>query len=197
MQQDSSLESALGRLTAVWAAPRLIGSIIRRQTPAGQIAVRIIETESYFEDDPASHSFAGPTPRTSVMFGPAGRAYVYFTYGMHHCFNVVVGRTARGEAVLVRAVEPINGTKLLQQNRPLPAGRRHQELSNGPAKLCQALGIDRQLNGHNLAHLPLKLELQPPLGSGQIAKRPRIGISQAKHELLRFYEKDNPWISAP
>ena len=106
-----------------------------------------------------SHSYKGKTPRSEVMFGPPGHLYVYFTYGMHYCCNVVVGEDGYGAAVLIRAVEPLEGEEILVQNR----GKTGIETTNGPAKLCQALRIDKTMNGHNLAESPLRLIEQPPL----------------------------------
>jgi len=128
------------------------------------------------------------------MFGPAGHLYVYFTYGMHYCMNVVTGPEGEGSAVLIRAVEPLVGEQQMAENR---GGRTGLELTNGPAKVCQALGIDKALNGHNLTHAPLKLVLNKPLDSSDIVQTTRIGISQAKDVPWRFYLRDNPYVSKP
>lgn len=126
------------------------------------------------------------------MFGPAGSLYVYFTYGMHYCCNVVVGEEGYGAAVLIRAVEPIDGEEVLYENRH---GKTGVELTNGPAKLCQALGIDKRLNGHDLEITPMKLHMMPTLPDAKIVNTVRVGISQAKEVRWRFYEKDNPYVS--
>ena len=133
------------------AAQRLLGCILQRTIDGKTVRVKIVETEAYDQTDAASHSYKGRTQRTDVMFGPAGRLYVYFTYGMHYCCNVVVGEEGYGAAVLLRAVQPLDGEKVLEQRR---GGKTGMLLTNGPAKLCQALGIDKQLNGHDLAGRP-------------------------------------------
>lgn len=172
-------------------APLLLGSILERTLDGKVVRVRIVEVEAYHQTDAASHSFKGKTQRTEVMFGPAGYLYVYFTYGMHYCCNIVVGKEGDGTAVLIRAVEPIEGWEALE-------ARRHTDghsLTNGPAKLCQALGITRELNGHDLHDEPLKLYLKPRLPFQEIVTTTRVGISKDKARLWRFYIKDNPYVS--
>src|SRR5690349_23944137 len=117
------------------AAQRLLGCILEREIDGTTVRVRIVETEAYDQTDAASHSYKGRTPRTDVMFGPAGHLYVYFTYGMHYCMNVVTGSEGEGAAVLIRAVEPIEGVEYIRQNRP---GVPDMQTTNGPAKACQA-----------------------------------------------------------
>lgn len=167
-------------------APRLLGCIIEREIDDHILRGRITEVEAYDESDAASHSYRGKTTRTEVMFGPSGYLYVYFTYGMHYCCNIVVGHEGQGAAVLIRAVEPLDGIDIMRNNRN---GRPDHELTNGPAKVCQAFTIDRRLNGHDLRQPPLKLILQPALPHSQIVATPRIGISQAKETLWRFVIK--------
>ena len=126
------------------------------------------------------------------MFGPPGRLYVYFTYGMHYCMNIVTGPEGEGSAVLIRAMEPLDGWELLRKNRPnLP----DVDLTNGPAKLCQALRIDKRWNGHNLKEPPLCLIARPALSDSAIVQTKRVGISQAKDVPWRFYIKGNPYVS--
>jgi DNA-3-methyladenine glycosylase len=173
-------------------APRLLGCLLVRELNGQRLVGRIVETEAYDQTDAASHSYRGRTPRTDVMFGPAGRVYVYFTYGMHYCMNVVCGPEGYGSAVLIRALEPVEGQELMAENRH---GRGGLELTNGPAKLCQALAIDRSWNGHDLRKGPLQLVLQPPLKQTGIVQTTRIGISQAKDVPWRFYEHDNRYVS--
>lgn len=156
--------------------------------------VRIVETEAYGQTDLASHSYKGKTPRTEVMFGPAGRLYVYFTYGMHYCCNIVTGPEGYGSAVLLRAVEPLSGGPALAVNRP---GRSSVELTNGPAKLCQALGIDKSYNGHDLCAPPVRLVVRPELEPQAVTVSTRIGISQARDVPWRFYITGNPYVSKP
>lgn len=177
---------------AVDVAPRLLGCYLVRELDGETVTVRIVETEAYDQTDAASHSYKGSTPRTNVMFGHAGHLYVYFTYGMHYCCNVVVGRPGEGAAVLIRAVEPIRNGRLLQRCRKQHAG---VQVTNGPAKLCQALGITKSLNGHDLAKAPLKLIFQPPIEPQLVVQTTRIGISQATDMPWRFYVRDNPFVS--
>ena len=176
----------------VSAAKLLLGAVLERKIDGKLVRVRIVETESYDQTDAASHSYKGKTPRTDIMFGPPGHLYVYFTYGMHYCANVVVGEEGYGAAVLIRAVEPLEGEEELEKRR---RGKRGIELTNGPAKLCQALGIDRQMNGHALRKEPLRLILHEPLSERDIMTTKRVGISQAKDVPWRFYIKNNPYVS--
>lgn len=173
-------------------APLLLGCVLEREVNGKKLQARIVETEAYSQTDIASHSYKGETPRTKVMFGPAGYLYVYFTYGMHYCCNIVVGKKGEGAAVLIRAVEPLAGENLMSQNRNDKTG---PEISNGPAKLCQALMIDNDLNGHNLKHSPLILSPQASVSKPQIIQTTRIGISRGKDVPWRFYIKDNPYVS--
>lgn len=179
---------------AVTAAHRLLGCVLERNLDGERILVRIVETEAYDQTDAASHSYKGKTPRTDIMFGPSGHLYVYFTYGMHYCCNVVVGEEGDGAAVLIRAVEPLKGESVLSRRRSRMHG---YDLTNGPAKLCQALAITKELNGHDLSQQPLELTLSMPLPSNEIITTTRIGISQAKNVPWRFYIKNNPYVSRP
>lgn len=172
-------------------APRLLGCLLVRELNGEQLIGRIVETEAYHQTDVASHSYRGETPRNSVMFGPAGFLYVYFTYGMHYCCNIVTGAEGEGAAVLIRAIEPIEGQSLMEQRRR----RTGIEMTNGPAKLCQALAIDKALNGHDLTQSPLQLIEYPPIDQKFIAISPRIGISQGKDVLWRFYDTRSPYVS--
>lgn len=182
-------------MDAVQAAPRLLGSLLIMQQDNGRkLTGRIVETEAYDQSDAASHSYKGRTPRSDVMFGPAGHLYVYFTYGMHYCCNVVTGLQGHGSGVLIRAVEPLEGQKAMEKNRH---GRSGTQLTNGPAKLCEAYGIDRTWNGHDLTRQPLTLQLEEPLAADQIAQTTRIGITRAKEEPWRFYIRGNPYVSKP
>lgn len=164
-------------------APKLLGCEFERELDGQILRGRITEVEAYDQTDAASHSYRGQTERTAVMFGPAGRLYVYFTYGMHHCCNIVVGEPGYGAAVLIRAVEPLAGIDTIRRRR---SGRPDAELVNGPAKFCQAFDIDRRLNGHDLSQAPLRLMTGAPVPADQIVATPRIGISQAKDTLWRF-----------
>lgn len=186
-----SLETILST-PAEHAARRLLGCILERKLDGRTVRVKIVETEAYDETDAASHSYKGKTPRTEIMFGPAGYLYVYFTYGMHYCCNVVTGRKGEGSAVLIRAVEPFDNEVILAQRR---IGKRGAELTNGPAKLCQALGITRAMNGHYLENEPLKLIMQPEILSQDVITTKRIGIRKAVDVPWRFYIKGNSFVS--
>jgi len=175
------------------AAPRLLGCILERRLDGKVIRTKIVETEAYDQTDIASHSYKGRTERSDVMFGPSGHLYVYFTYGMHYCCNVVVGEVGYGAAALIRAVEPMDGVDVIEKRRR----KSGVGATNGPAKLCQALGIDRALNGHNLQQGKLRLIVQPPLPNSAITQTTRIGISQGKDAPWRFYISGNPYVSKP
>jgi DNA-3-methyladenine glycosylase len=173
-------------------APRLLGCELERELDGQVVRVRIVETEAYTETDAASHSYRGRTPRTDVMFGPSGHLYVYFTYGMHYCMNIVCGPEGQGAAVLIRAVEPLSGEVVLARNR---GGKTGVELTNGPAKLCQALQIDRSMNGHDLSQPPFKLIVKPPVFQKDIVQTTRIGITQARNVPWRFYIHSSSYVS--
>ncbi len=177
---------------AVEAAQRLLGCELVMEHEQGRLRGRIVETEAYDQTDAASHSYKGKTQRTDVMFGPPGRLYVYFTYGMHHCANIVTGPSGHGAAVLLRALEPLEGEDIMQQNRK---GRGGLELANGPAKWCQAYGIGKAWNGHDVSRPPLQLLINTPVGEGDIVQTTRIGISQAREMPWRFYIRGNPYVS--
>lgn len=173
-------------------APRLLGCELLRELDGTILRLRIVETEAYDQSDAASHSYKGRTPRTDVMFGPSGHLYVYFTYGMHYCGNIVTGGEGHGSGVLLRAAEPLVDSAVLSARR---GGITGINLTNGPAKLCQALGIDKKMNGHNLRQTPLQLVLRPAVPPENIVQTTRIGISQAKDVPWRFYIKDNAYVS--
>ena len=174
-----------------FVAPRLLGCELHREIDGEIIRVKIVETESYSQSDQASHSYRGETPRNSVMFGPSGHLYVYFTYGMHYCCNIVTGKEGEGSAVLIRAVEPISGVEYIEKRR----GYSGVAATNGPAKLCKALAIDKSYNGHDLRNSPLQLAERHSLDTAQIVTSTRLGISKEKEAELRWYIKDNPFVS--
>ena len=179
------------RASASEVAPQLLGCILEREIDGQTVRARIVETEAYDQTDVASHSYKGKTQRTSVMFGPAGHLYVYFTYGMHYCGNIVTGDEGHGAGVLIRAVEPIAGTEVIEGRR----GKTGIEATNGPAKFCQAFGIDMSLSGHDLSRPPLTLIPQPALPAAAITQTTRIGISQGKDMPWRYYISCNPFVS--
>lgn len=173
-------------------ARELLGHILVHHSPEGDTAGRIVETEAYMQGDPACHASRGMTPRNRVMFGPPGMAYVYFTYGMHYCFNIVTRREGVGEAVLIRALEPLEGIPLMQSRR----GReRLHELCSGPAKLVVAMGIGRDNNGADLVTGPLTVIYGEPVPGEMLVVTTRIGIKEGADLPLRFYIKGNKYIS--
>lgn len=172
------------------AARRLLGCELVRQLDGQEIRVRIVEVEAYDQGDEASHTFRGRTRRNDAMFKSAGHLYVYFTYGMHHCCNVVCGKEGFGSGVLIRAVEPVNGLEIIEKRR----GMSGVNVTNGPGKICQALDIDRTFSGHDLAEPPIQLIKKPALPNDRVVSGSRIGISKAVHELRRFYVKDSPYV---
>jgi len=174
-------------------APRLLGAVVRHRTRDGDVAVRLTEVEAYDGDqDPGSHAYRGRTPRNAVMFGPAGHAYVYFTYGMHHCMNIVCGQDDRASAALLRAGEVVEGLDLARVRRN---GIRDRDLARGPARLCSALAITLSDNGAHLERGPLTLELTSPLGSEQIRTGPRVGLRHAADRPWRFWQTGDPTVS--
>ncbi len=175
------------------AALYLLGCEIHRTLPSGEVLkAKIVETESYHQDDLASHTFRGKTERNKAMFGPAGHAYIYFTYGMHWCFNVTAGQDSYGAGVLIRAVEPLAGIETMRSFRN--DIKDDKLLTNGPGKLAQALAINKSLYGHDLSQPPLQI-FEPTNRDFEIIGTTRIGISQAVDEIARFYIKGNSFVS--
>ena len=165
-------------------APRLLHTLLVAAGPTGEVvAGRIVEVEAYTADDPASHSFRGRTPRNAAMYERAGTLYVYFTYGMHHCANVVTGGVGDGQAVLLRAVVPVHGIEAMRVRR---RGRPDRELTDGPGKLCQAFALDRGHTGVDVCDpgsaVRLMTDGTPPPADPLVG--PRVGISAAT---------DRPW----
>jgi len=166
-------------------APRLLGAVIAHQTEDGLVAVRLTEVEAYDgANDPGSHAYNGPTRRNQVMFGPPGHLYVYFTYGMHHCANVVVGAEGDPAAVLLRAGEVVQGLELARRRRGSASER---DLARGPARLCQALGVDLAQNGADLAGGPLTLTVPTAVPAADVRTGPRVGLRLAADRPWRFW----------
>lgn len=209
------------------AAPLLLGCTLTRTITLNgekhKLVARIVETEAYDQDDPASHAFGGPSERNAAMFGPAGHLYVYVSYGMHHCCNVVCGPEGFGSGCLVRAVEPLEGVGVMRELREAgragkakagreaasagrdceapQAGRvrKHavklRDLTNGPGKVCAALSIDKALYGHDLTVEPLVLDFAPLLPGETIGRSPRIGISKNADAPKRYFIEGNAFVS--
>jgi DNA-3-methyladenine glycosylase len=194
----SELPRAFFNRPATEVAPDLLGCVFWSDGPAGRVAVRLVEVEAYEgEDDPASHAYRGQTPRNAVMFGPPGHAYVYFTYGMHFCVNLVCGPDLRPSAVLLRAGQVVQGAELAAARRP--ASRRDRDLARGPGRLCQALAIDRDLDGTNVCVPGSPLGIGPapdPPAAAEIRAGPRVGITRAADWPLRFWLAGDVNVSA-
>ena len=201
------------------AAPLLLGCTLTRTITLNgekhKLVARIVETEAYDQDDPASHAFGGPSDRNAAMFGPAGHLYVYVSYGMHHCCNVVCGPEGFGSGCLVRAVEPLEGVEVMRELREAgragkaltgragkeqpQRSRKHplklRDLTNGPGKVCAALGIDKALYEHDLTVEPLVLDFAPLLPGEMIGSSPRVGISKNVDAPRRFFIEGNAFVS--
>ena len=193
------------------AAPLLLGCTLTRTITLNgekhKLVARIVETEAYDQDDPASHAFGGPSERNAAMFGPAGHLYVYVSYGMHHCCNVVCGPEGFGSGCLVRAVEPLEGVEVMRELREAgragkeqaERARKHplklRDLTNGPGKVCAALSIDKALYGHDLTVEPLVLDYAPLLPGETIGCSPRVGISKNADAAKRYFIEGNAFVS--
>ena len=175
-------------------ARELLGAILEHHSADGVTSGRIVETEAYLgPDDPACHAVAGRTARTWHLHGPPGIAYVYFIYGVHWCFNAVTRREGLPSAVLVRALEPVDGLELMRRRRAARTADRG--LTNGPGKLCAALAITGAESGARLDRPPLSILGGEPVPDANVEVSPRIGISRAADWPLRWYIKDNPFVS--
>ena len=186
--------------SAELVAPQLLGQLLLRRTADGTWAGGpIVETEAYLANDPACHGFRRETPRNRSMYGPPGRAYVYFIYGNYFCLNAVCAGQGVAEAVLIRALEPAHGLEWMKRNRPAPKLR---ELTSGPAKLCLALRIEREFDGADLGSLASDVIVAHNPNAENFAKvrgpmvtTTRVGLSVAEHLPLRFYLDGSEFVS--
>ncbi len=177
-------------------ARELLGKIIECRTSGGLASGTIVETEAYVgEHDPACHAAVGRTGRTEPLYGRPGSSYVYFIYGMHWCFNAVTRGEGLPSAVLVRAVEPVSGVELMRERRG--SRIRGVSVTNGPGKLCEALGIDGSMNSLSLQRGPLVIREGRSVDDRDIVIGPRIGIMKAVDWPLRFFIGGNAWVSRP
>jgi DNA-3-methyladenine glycosylase len=186
---------------ALKVAPDLLGCVLEHQTADGLVAVELTEVEAYAgKSDPASHAYRGKTQRNAVMFGPPGHTYVYFTYGMHFCVNLVCLLEGSASAVLLRAGAVIAGEDLARARRTRGAARiASRDLARGPARLCQALDIDRELDGADVcapdSPLRVRTRASTPARSANIATGPRVGVSSAAEVPWRFWYEGEPTVS--
>lgn len=202
MEAGRPLPPTFYRRRADAVAPDLLGRYLVRDLPAGRLAVKIVETEAYLgSSDPASHAWKGRrTARNEALYLPGGSVYVFFVYGMHHCFNVVTGPGGEGEAVLIRAGEPVIGDELMRRARGLRRAPRPGDVAGGPAKLCQALGIDLTLNGMRIGAGRLRITEGEAVTAEEIARGPRVGVAYAGEAAawpLRFALRGHPHVSRP
>jgi len=202
MSRYAPLPLKFYRRRADEVAPALLGRYLVRELGNDRLVVRIVETEAYLGGiDRASHAWQDRrTPRNESLFQPGGVAYVYFIYGMYFCLNAVTGGPENGDAVLIRAAEPIAGSELMERHRALRREPRPGDLAGGPGKLCQALEIDRDLDGHRLQRVPLRITRGDAVGSQEVVVGPRIGIDYAEKAVnwpLRFAVAGNRHVSKP
>ncbi|MBI1815593.1 MAG: DNA-3-methyladenine glycosylase [Deltaproteobacteria bacterium] len=198
---DSRLTRRFFARDAVTVAKALLGAILVHETSDGLTSGRIVEVEAYRgPEDRAAHSYGGRrTPRNEVMYGPAGHAYVYFVYGMHYCCNVVAAAVDVPEAILIRALEPVDGVDLMRARRGCDERTPVAALARGPANLCRAMGIDRAANGADLLAGPLRVVRGRRVPPARIAAAPRVGIDYAgphARRLWRFYDDASDAVSA-
>jgi DNA-3-methyladenine glycosylase len=182
-------------------ARAMLGTVLECETPHGRASGRIVETEAYLGPaDAASHAVVGLTDRTRDLFGEPGTSYVYFIYGVHWCFNAVAWRPNGGAAVLVRAIEPVEGLALMRERRRSASrgalrARVDRELTNGPGKLCEALGIDGELSGRSLQRPPLLIRRGREVADADVVVSPRVGITRAAHGMHRYFVRGNEFVS--
>lgn len=188
------MNAPLSRAFYLRSAPQVARALLGKIVALDDVSGRIVETEAYLgEDDGAAHSARGITPRTRVLFGPPGHAYVYFIYGMYDCLNVVCEPDGIAGGVLIRALEPVSGLDRMRLRRP--AARKTEDLANGPGKLTRALGIKITHNGADVTKGPITIYAPEHAKKFEIATSTRIGITKSADLPLRFFIKDNPCVS--
>ncbi len=196
---SSKLEKEFYRRKLLVVAKELLGKILVKKNGRQILAGKIVEVEAYDgATDEAAHSYGRITPRNKIMFEDGGFLYVYFTYGTHHCCNVVTGKKGTGTAVLIRAVEPVSGIKKMMLNRFNKSDITQKEIYNltsGPGKICQAFNFDRSHSETDLTKNKIFLLNQPKIKSHLIGTSKRIGISKSVDLPWRFFIKDNPFLS--
>jgi DNA-3-methyladenine glycosylase len=187
-----SLKRSFYHKNSIIVAKDLLGKKLVHRSSAGACSGIIVETEAYFQEDPASHTYGGKNARNAVMFGEAGHAYIYFIYGKYYCFNISTGEEGSGEGVLIRALQPTEGIELMKTRRGVDT---EIQLCNGPAKLVTAMGITPLMKGIDLTGGTLFVEEFLTMSELEIVTTTRVGIVKAADELLRFYIKNNSYIS--
>jgi DNA-3-methyladenine glycosylase len=194
LRRAATLPVAFFRRPAETVAAELLGAVVVASVDGELTAGRIVETEAYLGyDDPASHGYRHRrTTRNEALFGPPGSWYVYLSYGMHWCANLVCQKTGLASAVLLRALEPLEGLDIMRQRRGPVSDR---ELCSGPGKLCQALGISRDVDGQKMAQSSVLVHRPRANESGPLVATPRIGITKATEWPLRFIVAGSPWLS--
>ncbi len=197
--KEKKLKRAFFRRSADDVAKDLLGKNLVRKSLSGKTVGKIVETEAYLgKEDPASHTYKGKrTERNEILFGPPGHAYVYLIYGMYHCFNIITGKEGKSEGVFIRALEPVQGTKLMKERREK---EDKSELTNGPGKLCMAMDIDKGLDGEDITGDKLYVTRKVNQEKVKIIKAKRVNIDyagEAKEWKLRFLIENNPFVSEP
>src|SRR5688500_2449263 len=193
---DSPLPRAFYDRDTVEVARELLGGVLSHEVGGETLAGIIVETEAYGPDDPANHAYRGATSRNAVMFGPPGNAYVYRIYGIHWCVNAVTRGEDSGEAVLIRALQPIAGIETMRRNRGLTESSDNRQLCRGPGSLCRALSITGELNGADLTRPPLTI-LSGDKSEIVSVESSRIGITRAAERPWRFLIAGNSYVSRP
>ena len=193
MSEPQPSGAALGEEFFARPVGQVVEDLLGCRLVVGGSGGRIVEVERYQQDDPASHSFRGPRGRAAVMFGPPGRLYVYRSYGIHWCVNLVCEPEGRGAAVLLRAVQPLWGLGRMRERRGRDGAR---ELCSGPGKLAQALGLHGEHDGEPAA-TGGPLQVYPRAGGVDVVRGPRVGISQAVEQPWRLGERGSPFLSRP